>query len=75
MKKQVILLEATTEKNGLVAYRTNNDLRRVSIIKISYSGRNNGKVGCINPSMTVMSTMDIVISEEKLKEIKDVFFN
>ena len=75
MKNQITILKPTKETNGLVAYRTNNDRNRVSIIKMSFSGRNNGVAGFINPSGEVIADKAVLIhlTDNKINEVVNNF--
>ena len=76
MKTQVTISAPTKEKNGFVAYRTNQDIKRVSIVKISNSKRNNGVVGYINPSGHILTNENVhsLITREVKSKIMATFF-
>ncbi|WP_278035899.1 hypothetical protein [Flavobacterium nitratireducens] len=54
--KTLILLEATTERNGILVKKTINDINSCELRKISISGRDNGYISSVNKSGTVIAT-------------------
>lgn len=54
--KTLILLEATSERNGILVKKTNNDLNSCELRKISLTGRDNGYISSVNKSGTVIPT-------------------